>query len=61
MIPAQGSRVNTEYNKMSYKGIAPILHGGGEPYPNPNAFNFCTGIFFERLVVTCTYCVVCSH
>ena len=28
--------MNTEPDEMGYKGIAPILHGGGEPYPNPN-------------------------
>ena len=51
--------MNTEPNKTSYKGIAPILHGGGEwePYPNPNAFNFCSGIFFECLFVTHVCCV----
>ena len=24
----------------SYKGIAPILRGGGEPYPSPNVLTF---------------------
>ena len=26
--------------QMSYKGMAPILHGVGEPYLNPNALTF---------------------
>ena len=52
MIPAQG--LLSEPDEMSYKGIEPILCGGGEPYPNPNTLtfvlqllhvNFCTGIF----------------
>ena len=59
----KGSRVNTEPDKTSYKAIAPILCGGGEPYPNPNVFNFCTVYLlhwnlFEHLTVTCACCIV---
>ena len=61
--------MNTEPDKMSYKGIAPILCEGGEPYPNPNLkaitfvlqllrVNFCTEIFVKLLYVHVVLCCV---
>ena len=41
----KGSRVNTEPDKMSYKGIAPIFTWRREPYPDPNALIFDCKIF----------------
>ena len=58
--------MNTEPDEMSYKGIAPISHGGGECYPNPN-LNVLTFVWqllhwnlFETVIHTCCVVLCCA-
>ena len=43
--------MNTEPDKKSYKGIAPIFMQGREPYPYPNALIFAENLYLLSLLL----------